>query len=174
MSPRSLFSIILKVVGIFFIKNILISVANIIPALSQIKKDDFRDYTILSLVILVLEGVVYLLLTYLLLFKTNWVIDKLKLNQGFQEDTFNFNIHRSNILRIAIIILGSLIIIDAIPSIVQQLLYFIEMRKDKLANANINFAIFPTVKLFIGIFLIVYQRTLVNFIEYKQRRKNSA
>ena len=55
MTPRSLFNIILKVIGIFFIRNILISASNIIPAVAEVNKEEFRDFGILNLVILLLE-----------------------------------------------------------------------------------------------------------------------
>ena len=39
MTPRSLFNIILKVIGIFFIRNILMTAADIIPAITDVNKE---------------------------------------------------------------------------------------------------------------------------------------
>jgi len=170
MTPRSLFNIILKVIGIFFIRNILMTAADIIPAVTDVNKEEFEDFGMLNLVILLLEFLVNLLLTYILLFKTNWVIDKLKLDQGFQQETLNVNIDRLAILRIIIIVLGGLLIVDSIPALIQEIIYFIEMRKSEVPNAKDYNVILQAVKLLIGIFLIVYQRSIANFIEHKQRR----
>ena len=170
MTPRSLFNIILKVIGIFFIRNILITASNIIPAAVEINKEEFRDFGILNLVILLLEFSVYLLLTYILLFKTNRVIDKLKLDQGFQQETFTLNIDRSTVLRITIVVLGGLIIVESIPALIQEIIYLIEMKKSGVPNAKNYTVILQAVKLLIGIFLIAYQRSMVNFIEHRQRR----
>ena len=170
MTPRSLFNIILKVIGIFFIRNILITTSNIIPAVVEVNKEEFRDFGILNLVILLLEFSVYLLLTYILLFKTNRVIDKLKLDQGFQQETFNLAIDRSTILRITIIVLGGLIIVESIPALIQEIIYFIEMKKSEVPNAKNYAVILQAVKLIIGIFLIAYQRFIVNVIDHKQKR----
>jgi hypothetical protein len=175
MTPRSLFNIILKVIGIFFIKNLLIELANILPALVQFTstENDYGGFNLMTLVIVLLECIVYLLITYLILFKTNWIITKLKLDRGFNQQEFNLNFHRSIVLRIAIIVLGSLIIVDALPLLVQQLIYYIRMKKENVPNTNIDYFILHSAKLLIGIFLIAYQRTLVNLIEYKQRRNKS-
>src|SRR5688572_453712 len=108
MTPRSLFNIILKVIGIFFIRNILITASNILPAVAEVNGEEFKEFGILNLVILLLEFLVYLLLTYILLFKTNRVIDRLKLDQGFQQEAFTLNIDRATILRITIIVLGGI------------------------------------------------------------------
>jgi hypothetical protein len=173
MTPRSLFNIILKVLGIFFLKNILVSAANIIPAIPLITEDEFRDVKLIGLVIIILEALVHLLVSCLLLFKTNWIIDKLRLDQGFQQDAFNLNIHRSIILRIVTIVLGGLIIIDAFPLLVQQLIYFIRMKKQQVPNTKIDYVILHTIKLLIGIFLISYNRFIVNFVEYKRKEITS-
>ena len=175
MTPRSLFNIILKVIGIFFIKNLLIELANILPALVQFTshEPDYGSFNLMSLVIVLLECLVYLFITYLLLFKANWIINKLKLDQGFHQHEFNLNIHRSTILRIAIIVVGSLIIVDSLPLLVQQLIYYIRMKKENVPNIKIDYVVLHTAKLLIGIFLVAYQRTLVNLIEYKQRTNKS-
>ncbi|MEO6219080.1 MAG: hypothetical protein ABIO81_01535 [Ginsengibacter sp.] len=170
MTPRSLFNIILKVIGIFFIRNILISASNIVPAIAEVSSEEFKDFGILNLVILLLEFFVYLVLTYILLFRTNGVIDKLKLDHGFKQDTFTLNIDRSIVLRVTIMVLGGLIIVESIPALIQEIIYFIEMKKSGVPNAKNYAVILQVVKLFIGIFLVVFQRSIVSIIEHKQRR----
>jgi hypothetical protein len=169
MTPRSLFIIILKVIGIFFIRNILMTAADIIPAVTEVNREEFEDFGILNLVILLLEFLVNLLLTYILLFKANWVIDKLNLDKNFQQETFNLNFDNSTILRIAIIILGGLILVESIPALVQEIIYYIEMKKSEVPNAKDYNVILQAVKLFIGILLILCQRPIVNFIGPKQK-----
>jgi len=172
MTSRSLFIIILKVLGIFFIKNILVAAANFFPAIIQMKAsgEDFGGAEFMSFVILILECLVYFLLTYLLLFKPDWIVDKLKLEQGFQQETFNLNIHRSIILRIVILVLGGLILVDALPLVVEQLTYFIRMKKEYFQEAKIDYVILYASKALVGIFLISYNRLIVNFIEYKRKQ----
>ena len=158
--------------GIFFIKNILLAVAQLPYAIEMFKRESFQgseNFNLESFLVYLLEIFVYFLITYLLLFKTNWIIDKLRLDKNFHEETFNFNLHRSSILRIAIMILGGLIIIDALPIIFEQLTNYIQMKRDNVPGANINYVTLQSSKLLVGIFLISYQRVLVNFIEYKRR-----
>jgi len=173
MSPRSLFNIILKVVGIFFIKDLLMEVANLLPALLFLRKGDFDEMGLYNIGIIVSGFSFYFLIIYILIFKTNWLINRLKLDQNFQQAEPNLNIHRSVVLSIAIIVLGALIIIDAIPLLVMQVINFIRMKKENVPNTKIDYVVLHSAKLLIGIFLIAYQRTLVNLIEYKQRRNKS-
>jgi len=169
MTPRSLFIIILKVIGIALIRNILMTVADIIPAVTDINKEEFEEFGILNLVILLLEFAVNLLLTYILLFKTNWVVNKLKLDQNFQQETFNLNFKSSTILRIAVIVLGGLMIVESIPALTQEIIYFIEMKKSGVPNAKDYNVILQAVKLFIGIILLVCQKSIVNFFDHSRK-----
>ena len=79
------------------------------------------------------------------------------------------NIHRSVILRIVILVLDGLIIIDALPLLVEQLINFIRMKKEHFPDTKIDYVILHTSKVLVGIFLISYNRFIVNFIEYKRK-----
>lgn len=173
MTPRSLFNIILKVVGIFFIKDLLMEVANILPALLFLRKGDFDEMGFYNIGIIVLGFLFYLLIIYILIFKTNWVINRLKLDQNIHQSELNLNIHHSVVLRVAIVILGSIIIMNAVPILIEQLINYIRMKKENVPNTKIDYVVLHSAKLLIGIFLIVYQRTLVNLIEYRQRSNKS-
>jgi hypothetical protein len=144
-------------------------VANILPVLLVIRNRDFDEMGLYNIAIIVLGFLFYLFIIYILIFKTNWLVNKLKLDQNIHQPELNLNIHRSVVLSIAIIVLGSLIIIDAIPILIEQLVNYIRMKKENIPNTKIDYVILYGAKILIGIFLIIYQRTLVNFIEYRQR-----
>ena len=129
------------------------------------------ETSLLNLSIAITATIIYLLIIYLLLFKTNWIVNRLALDKGFKEETFSLNIHRSVVLSATTIIIGGLIIIEALPSFVQQLLYYIQMKKDKFADVKFDYVILQFSKSVIGIFLIVYRRVIVNFIEFKRKRQ---
>ena len=117
---------------------------------------------------------IYLLCAYYLIFKSDLLMQKLKLNQGFDQDVIPLNMHRSTILSIAIIVIGGLILVDEIPYFCRELfLYFQEKRMTYgQTRPQIAFAILSGVKIIIGYLLLVHQRWIVNFIEM-QRKKTS-
>jgi len=154
------------VIGIFFLKNFLLELAEFLPVLQA-----QGETSLLNLSIAITATIIYLLIIYLLLFKTNWIVNRLALDKGFKEETFSLNIHRSVVLSATTIIIGGLIIIEALPSFVQQLLYYIQMKKDKFADVKFDYVILQFSKSVIGIFLIVYRRVIVNFIEFKRKRQ---
>jgi hypothetical protein len=171
MKIRDLFIIILKVIGLFFVKDLFISLINsILLVISVYFLPSYVGFegSFLS----PLAFIIYLLLAYLLIFKTDWIISKLRLDKGFSNDEININIHRSVILSIALIILGGIIILDEFPLLIEHL-YTKHQIKDSTTVSQSHFTapiVYDICKLIVGFILIYYHRTIVNFIEYKRKK----
>lgn|ERR1700694_3588530 len=172
MTTRSLFNIILKILGIFVIKDILATIPQLLSIILYLTKSDTVGEAIWTVVTTVLILLVYVFFSYYLIFKSDLIIDKLKLDKGFDQETIPLNIHRSTILSISIIVIGGLIIADEIPNLCRQLFaYFQEKRMTYgQTNPTISYSVLAAAKIVIGLVLIGNQRQIVNFIE--RRRKN--
>ena len=171
MTIRTLFNIILKILGIFFIKDILATIPQLLSIFLYVTKSNTIGEAIWTLITTILILFVYIIVSYYLIFKSNLIIDKLKLDQGFDQETIQLNIHRSTILSISIIVIGGLIIADEIPNLCRQLFaYFQEKRMTFGAtNPSISYSVLAASKILVGFLLIGNQRQIVNFIE--KRRK---
>lgn len=126
----------------------------------------------LSMTILV-SALFYVILKYCL-FKTDWIIDKLKLDNHFTEDKIDINIHRSTILSISVIVIGGLLLIESIPSLCQQVYSYVGEKQTYVRfgeNPTTGWIIFYAVKALIGYLLITNSRLIVNLIE-RQRKRN--
>lgn len=171
MTIRSLFKIILKVIGLFFLKD---TINLMINTLIQFY-NGFIDNT-LSMFSLSFAGnfcflLTYCLISWLLIFKTDIIINRLSLDSGFPEEQIQLKIHRSTVLRISIVIIGGLILIDNIPSLSREFFLYMEQKRyfrNTTSQIKID-AIHIGVKIVIGILLISHGRYLVNFIEQKRK-----
>jgi hypothetical protein len=117
--------------------------------------------------------VLYLLVLYFCLFRTDWIIDKLKLDKGFKEEKFELNIHRSSIYSISIIVIGGLVLIRSFPQLIRQLLIYFQqgsLPRDYSSNPTWSFILLNFIETLIGLYFITSSRTIANFIE-RQRRK---
>ena len=175
MTPRSLFNVILKVLGIFFIKDALIFLAQVFSQIFYKSSNDIRAENInfVNLISVILVFVVCVGIIYLLIFKTGFIIDTLKLDQGFNQDLIPLNLHRSLILSIAIIVIGGLILVDEIPNFINQLHFYFEEKNITYGNVGskvVAYSILSASKIFIAFLLIIYQKQIVNFIEFKRKR----
>jgi hypothetical protein len=172
MTPRTLFNIILKILGIFFIKDFLATIPQLLSVILYLTKSDSVTEAIWTLATTSLILLAYGLVSYYLVFKTELIIDKLKLDKGFDRETIPLNIHRSTILSISVIVIGGLLVADEIPNFCRQLFsYFQEKRMTYgQTNPTLAYSIVSGAKIIIGIFLMAGQKQIVNLIE-RQRKK---
>ena len=171
MSPRSFWIILLKLVGVWILFSGLTvipnSFAQYYPGYSLIHFQD--DWEVFALAVITM--LVYLWVVYVLVFTPEEVINKLKLDKGFSEERLDFNMHRSVVVTIAIIILGGLMVIDSVPVFFRQLFLFYESQTESKMGppANPTWLFVYLCKILIGYLLVVNNRGVVNFIEKTRR-----
>jgi hypothetical protein len=83
MTPRSLFNIILKVLGIFFIQDFLAAIPQLLSVISYFTTPDARQEAVWALTTSLLVLFAYGIVSYYLIFRTDVIIDKLRLEKGF-------------------------------------------------------------------------------------------
>lgn len=170
MTPRSLFQIILKSLGILFIKEFLFLIPQFLTVFLYYQKGATIGEIMWIFLTTVVQLIVYSLVFYYLVFRTDRVIERLGLEKGFEEEKFSFSIHRSSVLSIVLIVAGILVIVDVIPSLCKNLFIYIrELRSLYKSDADITRIIGPIAQLIMGLVLIGSQKQIVNFIERKRR-----
>jgi hypothetical protein len=172
MTTKSLFNIILKVLGIFFLKDVLATVPQIISVFLYFSKADTVMEGVWTLLFTIVILAVYCLVSYYLIFRSDLIMEKLRLDQGFDQEIIPLNIHRSTVLSISIIVIGGLMVAENIPALCRQLFaYYQEKRMTyRQTDPSLSFAVMEGVKIVIGLLLIGNQRLIVKFIELQQRK----
>lgn len=169
MTPRSLFNIILKVLGIFFIQDFLTA----IPQLLSVFLNAFTPEAIWALVSALLLLFAYGMVPFYLIFRTDFIIDKLELDKGFDQEAFPLNIHRSTVLSISIIVIGGLIVVDEIPNFCRQVVSYYQAQRMTMGWRTqpswISYIITSAVKIIVGVLMLSNQRKIVRFIEWKRK-----
>jgi len=175
MTPRSFFAIIIKIIGIYLLTGAIIAIPQIVASIYSyrytISYPSAQD--IFWICFFVLFSIsFFLFVLYYCLFKTEWIIDKLRLDQNFTEEKFDINLHRSTILKIAVIVIGAVMIIDSLPILCQNLLTYFQTTSASISfkeNRASTGLIFAFGKFCIGFSLISASRPIVNFIELKRK-----
>jgi hypothetical protein len=65
----------------------------------------------------------------MLIFQTDAIIDRFKLDKGFAETNIASNLHRSTILSISVIVIGGLLVVNEIPDLCRSLFNYWQERK---------------------------------------------
>lgn len=130
MTKRDLFRVLIKIFGFY---SGIITLFSIVPGYLSTLPNDF-----IPMLFLFVFGMIFLslLLVYVLIFKTDFIIDKLKLDQGFEEDRIQFeNINNENLLKFSIIIIGGFLVLDYLPSFLN---HTFQAFKTKIHSAENN------------------------------------
>ena len=177
MAIRSFWTVLIKVLGLYMLFEALIALPQILITIYFFISHSDSSGDNLSMLTegLYLTGVVllYVQLFRYCIFKTDLIINKLKLDQGFEDDRFEFNIHRSTILKIAIIIIGGFLLIDNIPLLCKDgLSYFQQVDNFRrfTDSPQAKYIVFEFLKVFIGYFMLTCSRMIVNYIELKRKK----
>jgi hypothetical protein len=120
------------------------------------------------LFVVLIYGIVF----YYCIFRTDTIINKLKLAEGYEDERFEFNIHRSTILKIIIMVTGGVLLIDSLPRLLSNILEYTQMVKNYNTIIQVpvtKYIFFNSIQVFIGYFMLTCSRMIVNFIE-RQRR----
>lgn len=170
MTPRSLFNIVLKIMGIFFLKEILFMVPQLFGSVFGLVNGSSLDEAIWVLLYTLAMIVIYWFIGYFLIFKTEKIIDELKLDKGFDQEIIPLNLHRSSLLSIALIVMGGFMIVYSLPALIKDIYeYFAKKRFYYDTNPDVFNMILSGSRVICGIILIVAQRPIVNAIELKRK-----
>lgn len=172
MTPSTLFNIILKVIGIFLLKDCLLLIPQVFSGVYGLFLPDSAGEGLVVIGFGVLTIAIYILAAFLLIGRTHLVIDKLKLEQGFEESSISIQIHRSTVLAIAVIVTGGLIFVDQLPELCRRIVSYVEEVRftHGLKHPSADFLIVPAVKVILGLSLMAGQRKIVNLIERLRRQ----
>ncbi len=181
MTPRSLFNIILKIFGLFFLKEIVFVIPQLISSFSYLAKSDltgsaqFSSDGIFIVILTLVSIVLYFFIIYQLLFKSNVIIDKLKLDQGFNQEEFSFNISTSMVLTIALVVIGGVVLTNEIPNLSKNIFsYFQEKSLTRgMTKPNFTYIITSTVKIIVGLLLIGERKRIVEFVDKRQTKEQT-
>jgi|SRR6185437_10756858 len=179
MTPRNLFNVILKIFGLFFLREIIYIIPQLISLIPSFTKADdfgggqFNSGDILPFIVTLVAIALYVFIIYQLLFNTNKIIDKLKLDQGFNQQEFSFNISTSLILTISLIVIGGIILTNEIPNFCRNIFsYFQEKDLTRgMTKPNYSYIVVSGVKIIIGLLIIGERKRIVEFVEKRQVKK---
>ena len=170
MKIKTFWSILLKILGIYVVLESISVFPQFFSSVYYIFQNDsandtieiiFYSFTILGL---------YVFILWLFVYRTSWLIDKLKLEKGFEEEQINLNIKGSTILNIAIIIIGGLMLVESLPIFCKSMFQFFQQKSLFKDYPDTGWIITYFLKAIIGYLLMNNSKYVVSRIQ-KQNSK---
>jgi hypothetical protein len=112
---------------------------------------------------------VYFFIVRFFVFKTDWIIEKLKLDKNFKEERIEINYSSTSILTICVIIFGALISIEALPNLISRLFDFLTQKSQFKDYSGTSWLIYYFFKLILGYLLLTNGKAIANYIERKSK-----
>ncbi|WP_430406992.1 hypothetical protein [Fluviicola sp.] len=126
MTIRTFWHLILKTIGIWLFIQGLLSLPAMIYALIDALANPFsRSIAAVEVAYFILAVAFYALILQFLILKSQWTIDALRLEKGFEETRIDLTVPYGKLLRIVIILIGGIVFIKAIPHLVENVYLFI-------------------------------------------------
>ncbi len=176
MSARSFWTILIRTLGIYTIMQALVAFPSFISSTAMFSFEssghDFGTGGIFAVAYILLLLGLFGLILWACLFKTDQIIDKLKLNKGIIEEKLGFDMPRAIVLKIAIIVIGGLTLIDSLPAACQELLRCLQKSAEYngfTKDPTSTYLVYHLIKTAIGIFMTTSSDWIVNYIEKKRR-----
>lgn len=162
MSPRSLFIIVLRVLGIFSLKVLVLSILEFILNGFQYFTNSYFSFGLGMIILeLVIVGL-YFLVSYVLIFRAATLVDRFDLSRDIP-NPLGFSINTRDILRIALVITAATLIISELPVLISNGIKM--LKQDQLLfNQPVNWSsvVIPGVKVVIGLLLIGERKRLLD------------
>ena len=165
MNIDSLWKTIIKLFGIWFLIDCLSTIPQFNQNLFYVNGTFDTIAFIYTLLFLIINLVLYILIIRFLIFKSDWIIKKLKLNQNYTETKIDLNIKSSTIITISIIIIGGITLIDSIPKLFSELFEFVQQKMLMKDYPKFNMIILHLLKSILGYLLITKSKKITKYIE---------
>ncbi len=165
MTKKDLFRIIIKIAGLYFLVTIVLF--QLPSLLAFFRSSQFAD-TALAIALLAVFALVFVLL----IFKPDRVINWLKLDKNFDNDTFSVQtIDFSQLLKLSILIIGIFLIIKYLPRLLVILFLFLQSVIGNNSMLENSFMMdylslgSSIVSLVIGYFMVTKHQSIANWIQ---------
>jgi hypothetical protein len=164
MKIETLWKTIIKLFGIWFLIGGLSTILEFSQTFFYATKASIEaiTHTILWLIGII---IIYSIVVRLFLFKTDWIIEKLKLSQNYTEEKIDISIKNSTVITISIIIIGGITLVDSIPRLLSETYEFLQQKMSMRDYPKFSWLILQLLKAFIGYLMITKSKIITKYIE---------
>jgi signal transduction histidine kinase len=169
MSIKTFWTILIKILGLFLISATLVVLPQSFSSVYfAIQSLDIIDKIVYPLLIIVLLFI-YFLIIRLFIYKTSWIIEKLKLEKGFDNQNIELNFDANKIISLAIIVIGGIIFIDSFPLLLREIMVFFQNESLFKDYPKSGWIIFYFVKVIIGYLLMTNSFKIAKIIQKQNK-----
>ncbi|MCA6422043.1 MAG: hypothetical protein IM568_04390 [Flavobacterium sp.] len=168
MTIKTFWTILIKILGMLLVLGALTIIPQWFSTMYYAYESGDNESLIILNLILLLILIIYYIVFKICLFKTSWVIDKLKLDRDFKNEHIELNSKSFTIISISTIVIGGIMLVENIPILIKDIFIFFQQRNSLNDYPNTGWIIFTFFKIIIGYLLMTNNNKIAKFIESKK------
>lgn len=168
MEIKTFWRIIIKGIGLWLLVNSVYVIPQFASTFSFIQ--DQLNWENLIAVWSITFGtlIFYLLIVGVFLFKTEWIVNVLRLDKNFTENRIDINLPYNNVLSIVVIVIGALVFVEAIPKLCSTVYEFLKQKELFKDYSRVSWLIFYFLKALVGYLMMTNSKTIVKLIDKRK------
>lgn len=164
MLINTFWKIVIKSIGLWLLINCVWVIPQFTSTLNIVDSEISWENLILIWIMCLITLVVYILVTRLFLFKTEWIIKILKLDKSFNEEKIGLEIPAKTVLSITVTIIGALWFLKSFPSLADSIFNFLRQKELIKNYGETGMLIYFFVSTLTGFLIMTNSKFLTNYI----------
>lgn len=174
MKTRTFWHLALKTLGMWLIINGIISLPGVINGVLDLLTNPFSQaYFAVEIAYSIFVITFYFLILQFLVLRSQWTIDFLKLEKGFEKIRINLTIPYNKLLKIIIILIGGILFAKAIPKLAENLYAFFSGDLLVDQSQNTTHLIIYSAQVIISFLIMTNSGLVQRYINRKNRELES-
>jgi len=176
MKPDTFFNTVLKLFGLYFIKEAILILPQLIFSLFLLATVKKLNATVVSeanvsyIISSLCTFLIYLGVAIFLVFKSNYICQKLKLKDGIVEEAFFNNLSEESIFNIILFLIGGFIVFNELPNLCKNIFNHFQVKQltHGFVKPDYSFIILSSVKVLIGVVILTARKEIVQLFKLKE------
>lgn len=162
MKKSDIYEIAIKILGIYFLVTIIqLMVGSIASVFAMILQNSPTSDILLYGGVGLFVFIIMILIDLFFIFKTNVILRMICKSADFEQDV-PFTVSRKSVYEIALVLMGMIIIVWALPDFVYKIWNYVQSLQ--ISAENKSFIIASGIEIVVGLIAVVYSTAIANFL----------
>lgn len=171
MHINTFWKIIIKSIGLWLLINCVWIIPQFTSTLNFVNGEINWENLAIVWLMSFITFLVYILVMRIFLFKTEWIINSLKLDQNFVEERIGIEIPAQTVLAITVSIIGGIWFLKSFPNLANSIFSFLRQKELIKNYAETGWLIYYFFSTIIGFLVMTNGKSITNYI-WKENSEN--
>lgn len=164
MKINTFWNILIKIIGIWLVLEGIYLIPEYVGVIIMSISSTIGSEFLFPFLSLLLVLIFYYLILKVFVFRTQWLIKKLHLEENFEEDHIEIKSDRHTILTLSVTIIGAIMLVNSLPELASRIILFFQSNLILRQNPETSGLIFYIIKSFISYLLMTNGKKISDYI----------